>query len=48
MSDARAVSFAVRSFPIRQLADQSLQARFPHADAGDKKFNSRLVVPTDS
>jgi hypothetical protein len=34
------------SFPIRQPADQSLQARFPLADAGYKKFNSRPVVPT--
>jgi hypothetical protein len=42
MSDARALSFMVRSFPIRQLADQSLQARFPPADAGYKKFNRPL------
>ena len=27
-------------------ADRSLQARFPHADAGYKKFNSRPVAPT--
>src|SRR5206468_1697913 len=26
--------------------DPLLQARFPHADAGDKKFNSRPVAPT--
>ncbi len=42
MSDARALSFMVRSIPIRQLADQSLQARFPPADAGYKKFNRPL------
>jgi len=42
---ARQLILGVRSFPIRQFADQLLQARFPHADAGDKKFNSPLVAP---
>jgi hypothetical protein len=34
-----------RQDDVSQPADQLLQARFPHADAGDKKFNSRLVAP---
>lgn len=46
MSDARAVSIVVRSFSIRQLADQMPQVGFPPPDAGDKKFNSRPVAPT--
>jgi hypothetical protein len=40
------VSWVVQSFLICQYADQLPQACFPHPDAGDKKFNSRLVAPT--
>jgi hypothetical protein len=35
------------SCPIRESADQLLQARFPAPDASQKKFNSRLVAPTE-
>jgi hypothetical protein len=35
-----------RSFVIRQPDEELPQARFPAVDAGQKKFNSRPVVPT--